>query len=344
MKSFCGILCALSGIISATGWCVDAPAAAADYELVSRYELGAPNFWDYLTYDPHQHRLYAAHINKVDVIDTLTGKPVGQVGPLHDAHGVAIASEAGKGYADSGDDGIVKVFRLSDLEVTKIIQVAKDADGMVFDPVTRTVLVTAGDSRNLSVIDVESDSLVFTVALPGKPEFLALDPQGHAYVNLGNSHSIAKVDLGSGKVVANWQLDGCEGPHGLAYDATTQRLFSGCANKVMVVVDAKDGRNLARLPIGPMSDSVVVDPARHRAFSANADGTLTVICEGDENSFSVQRTIPTFFGGRNMAIDPQTGFLFVAHGHMKLLSSIRDTANLRFGWDGLDVAVFRPND
>jgi DNA-binding beta-propeller fold protein YncE len=238
----------------------------------------------------------------------------------------------------------VKVFRLSDLEVTKIIQVAKDADGMVFDPVTRTVLVTAGDSRNLSVIDVESDSLVFTVALPGKPEFLALDPQGHAYVNLGNSHSIAKVDLGSGKVVANWQLDGCEGPHGLAYDATTQRLFSGCANKVMVVVDAKDGRNLARLPIGPMSDSVVVDPARHRAFSANADGTLTVICEGDENSFSVQRTIPTFFGGRNMAIDPQTGFLFVAHGHMKLLSSIRDTANLRFGWDGLDVAVFRPND
>lgn len=80
MKSFCGILCALSGTICAAGWCVDAPAAAADYELVSRYELGAPNFWDYLTYDPHQHRLYAAHINKVDVIDTLTGKPVGPTG------------------------------------------------------------------------------------------------------------------------------------------------------------------------------------------------------------------------------------------------------------------------
>lgn len=93
-----------------------------------------------------------------------------------------------------------------------------------------------------------------------------------------------------------------------------------------------------------MSDSIVVDPARHRAFSANADGTLTVVSEGEGNSFSVQRTIPTFFGGRNMAIDPQTGFLFVAHGHMKLLSSTRDTANLRFGWDGLDIAVFRAND
>ena len=89
---------------------------------------------------------------------------------------------------------------------------------------------------------------------------------------------------------------------------------------------------------------MTVDSTRHRAFSANADGTLTVISEGDNDTYTVQRTVPTFFGGRNMAIDAKTGTLFIAHGNMKLLSSTKDVSQLRFGWDGLDVAVMRPND
>jgi DNA-binding beta-propeller fold protein YncE len=317
---------------------------SADYELTADTKLGAPNFWDYLTYDPTAKRLYAAHIDRVEVLDVTSGKSIGQIGPFHDVHGIAIVSELGKGYATSGDDGMVKVFNLADLSIVKTIKVSVDADGAVYDPTTRMVLVAAGDSKNLTLINVADDTVAKVVPLPGQPEFLAIDGNGHVFVNIADHSAIARVDIGSGTVSGNWPLSGCKGPHGLAYDPGSKRLFSGCANEVMVVVDAANGNNLARLPIGPRSDAVVVDSTRHRALSANADGTLTVVAIGAGDTYSVKRTVLTYFGGRNVAIDDSTGTLFLAHGNMKLMTGTKDPTKLRFGWDGLDVAVLKPND
>jgi DNA-binding beta-propeller fold protein YncE len=317
---------------------------SADYELVTDHQLGAPNFWDYLTYDANAHRLYAAHIDKVEVLDVRSGKLVGHVGPFHDTHGIAIVSELGKGYADSGDDGIVKVFNLTDLSVVKTIKVSVDADGMVYDPSTRSVLVVAGDSKNLTVINIADDTVAKVIPLPGKPEFLAVDGHGHLFVNIADNPSIARVDIAGGSVSASWALTGCKDPHGLAYDSRADRLFSSCDNDVMLVVDAANGRVLATLPIGAKSDAVVVDVARRRAMSANADGTLTVVSIGADDTYVVKRTVLTYFGGRNAAIDPSTGTLFIAHGDMKVTSPMRDPTKLRFGWAGLNVAVLEPND
>src|SRR5260370_26304607 len=189
MIAVAAVLCA--------GWSVSwgetRAGSSADYELMADYKLGAPNFWDYLTYDPDAHRLYASHMNKIEVIDTNTGKTVGQVGPLRDAHGVAIVTEVGKGYADSGDDGIVKVFSLSDLHVIKTIKVSEDADGMVYDAGSKSVLVVAGDSKNLTMIDVSDDRVGKVVPLPGKPEFFAVDGHGHAFINIADLGSLSKV-------------------------------------------------------------------------------------------------------------------------------------------------------
>jgi DNA-binding beta-propeller fold protein YncE len=317
---------------------------SADYELITDHKLGTPGFWDYLTYDAKAHRLYAAHIDKVEVLDVTSGKVVGHVGPFHDTHGIAIVSELGKGYADSGDDGIVKVFNLADLNVIKTIKVSEDADGMVYDPTTRSVLVVAGDSKNLTVINVADDTVTKVVPLPGKPEFLAVDGHGHLFVNIADNPSIARVDIAAGSVSAPWPLTGCEDPHGLAYDSRADRLFSSCDDDVMLVVDAANGKVLATLPIGAKSDAVVVDAVRRRAMSANADGTLTVVSIGVGDTYTVERTVLTYFGGRNAAIDPSTGTLYIAHGDMKVMSSMKDLTQLRFGWAGLNVAVLRPND
>jgi DNA-binding beta-propeller fold protein YncE len=318
--------------------------SSADYELVGDYKLGAPNFWDYLTFDANSQRIYIAHIDRIEVVDARSGKPVGNVAPFHDTHGIAIVAELNKGYADSGDDGVVKVFDLKDLHIVKTIKVSADADGVAYEPLSRNVLVVAGDSKNLTIISAAEDKVIKTVPLPGKPEFLALDAHGHAFINIADSGSIAEVDVAAGAVTATWPLSGCERPHGIAYDPQTNRLFSGCANLVMVVVDASSGKNLARLPIGPSSDAIVMDPKRRRAMSANGDGTLTVVSVGDGDSYTVQRTIPTFFGGRNAAIDAASGTVFIAHGNMKLMSSTKDTAQLRFGFDGLNLAIFKPAD
>jgi DNA-binding beta-propeller fold protein YncE len=317
---------------------------SADYELVGDYKLGAPNFWDYLTLDASSKRVYIAHIDRIEVVDTQTGRSLGSVAPFHDTHGIAVVPALNKGYADSGDDGVVKVFDLKDFHIVKTIKVSPDADGMVYEPLSQSVLVVAGDSKNLTIISTAEDNVTKVVPLPGKPEFLAIDAHGHVFINIADSGAIAKVDVATGAVTATWPLSGCERPHGIAYDPQSDRLFSGCANSVMVVVDATSGKNLARLPIGSNSDAVVVDAKRRRALSANGDGTLTVVSEGDGDTYTVQRTIPSFFGGRNATIDAASGMVFIAHGNMKLMSSTRNLTQLRFGWDGLNLAVFKPND
>jgi DNA-binding beta-propeller fold protein YncE len=314
-----------------------------DYVFKGDLVLGAPNFWDYLTYDPAGRRLYASHVNKLSVVDVTTGKLVGEVGPFHDAHGVAIVDGLGKGYADSGEDAVLKVFDLKDLKIIKEIKVSDDADGVVYDPSSGRVLVVAGDSRDLTLVDPKTDAVVKVIDLHGKPEFMALDGHGSAFVNLADINAVAKVDLASGEVRETWPLQDCKTPHGLGYDPRSKRLFSGCANGRMAVLDATSGANIANLPIGGESDGVVVDPARGLVFSSNGDGTLSVISERG-GVYEVARTIPTFFGGRNIAIDPVTGRLFISHGNMVLASPRTDVLALKFAWDGLDIATFDPSE
>ncbi len=317
------------------------PSNMIDYELVRDIEVGTPGFWDYLTFDPSSKRIYASHVDKVSVIDATTGKTVGEVGPLADSHGIAIVPELGKGYADSGDDAVLKVFSLKDFHIIKELKVSADSDGVIYDPYSRRILIVAGDSKDLTIVDPATDEIIKRVALPGKPEFLAADGHGTAFVNLSDTSAIAKVDIATGTVTASFPLENCEAPHGLAFDDRTNRLFSGCEGR-LVVVDPASGKNLANLPIGPRSDGIVVDSARGRVFSSSAFGTLTVISEAG-GEYAVGRTIPTFFGGRNLAIDPTTGNLFISHGNMAIAGPAKPL-DLRFRWDGLDIAMFAPND
>jgi DNA-binding beta-propeller fold protein YncE len=330
--------------LSLLGSLLSAPAAGqslprADYKFTTDLKLGGVGLGDYLTLDSSSHRLYVTHYDQVSVVDTVTNAILGAVRPFKMVHGVAIVGELGKGYASDGGAGVLKEFDLSDLHIIKEIKVTDDADGVVFDPSSGSVLVVGGDAKTLSIVDAKDDT-VRTVVLPGRPEFLTVNQRGKVFVNLVDVGAVAEVDIATGHVVATWPLKNCKSPHGIAYDARTDRLFSSCANGRMVVVDPSTGHNLANLEIGQGSDTVVADSDRGFVFSSNSDGTLTVVHEGVGDVYRVIRTIPTFFGGRNMAVEPRAGTLFIAHGNMKMVSTLVDLRALRFGWDGLDVARF----
>jgi DNA-binding beta-propeller fold protein YncE len=315
-----------------------------DYVFTGDIDLGGPGFWDYATLDGDSHRLYIGHVDKITVVDVSTRKVVGTVAPLSDAHGVAIVASLQKGYASSGGDGMLEVFDLGTLRVTKQIAVGEDADGVIFDPHARVVIVMVGGAKQVVVVDPATDSVTRTIDLPDVPEFAAADGRGNLYVNLVKTAQMAKVDIAAGRLDAVWPLDGCKAPHGLAYDAASDRLFSGCANRVMAVVDPQTGKNVATIPIGGYSDDVGLDAKRHRIFSPNGDGTLTVIRTDSKDKYSVERTIPTFLGGRSMAVDGATGELFVTHGDTRIKSPPGNPLELRFGWDNAEVATFVPND
>jgi len=290
-----------------------AASPAPEYRLTKTVNLGTPERWDYVVYDRDSHRVYVAHGDHVSVIDGHSGAVLGEIGPFPGGtHGTATVTSLGRGYTDDGKAGIVGSFDLKTLAVLKYIPAEPDADSILFDPVSGRVFVINGDSRHVSVIDPKSDTVIATIDGEEALETGAVDGHGKLFVNgVGNGDIIA-IDTASNKVIAHYPMPGCERPHGLAVDGERERLFSSCANGVLVVLDGSTGADLATLPIGKYTDSAAFDPKRKLAFSSNGDGTVTIIRESEPQTFVVAGTLQTAPGARTMALDPETGRLFLA--------------------------------
>src|SRR5436190_22433074 len=89
------------------------------FKKTKEIPLPGGSFFDYLTV--HEKKLYVAHSPKIEVIDLEKGEKVGEVPGVDGAHGVAIVTEAGRGFATAGTKNKLVVFDLETLKVTKEI-------------------------------------------------------------------------------------------------------------------------------------------------------------------------------------------------------------------------------
>ena len=97
----------------------------------------------------------------------------------------------------------------------------------------------------------------------------------------------------------------------MAIDRSHKRLFIGCSNRLMTVVDSTTGIVVGAVPIGTGVDANAFDPGSGLAFSSNGEGTLTVVREESPSRFEVLDNVPTRRGARTMALDEKTGRLFL---------------------------------
>lgn len=288
------------------GFLVTVPFSPAQepYQILDHWKIGGDGFWDYLTVDSAAHRLYITHGTRVEVIDTTSGKVAGQVTGLKAIHGVAL-DDAGKfGYISDGGANAVVVFDRSTFASVASIPAGTGPDSIVFEPATQTVWAFNGRSKDATVIDAASRKVVATIALPGKPEFAAVDGQGLVYDNIEDKNEIVRLDAHSKTLTATWPL-GCDSPSGLAIDTAGHRLFSVCDGKKMGVTDATTGKSLALPPIGDGPDAANYSPTRKLAFASCGEGVLSVINAADP-AYPAIETLPTARGARTMTFDPAT--------------------------------------
>ena len=279
----------------------------ATFSVQHRYPLGGGGGWDYLTIEPATHRLFIARDDRVMVVDTTNGHLLGEIPGMHHAHGVALVPATQRGYVSNGDSNSVSVIDLRTLKLlTSIPLSGRKPDAIVYDPTSGHVLTMNGHSGTASVIDPASNKEIASIPLPGKPEFAVSDGRGHVFVNIEDKSELARIDTRTNKVEAVWNLAPCESPSGLAYDARHRRLFSVCHNRWMVVTDAASGRQVARLAIGLGPDAARFDPVTRLAYSANHDGTLTVVQQDDADHYRVVANVATAIGARTMALDHAT--------------------------------------
>jgi DNA-binding beta-propeller fold protein YncE len=283
--------------------------AYAGYHVVRHISIGGTGGWDYLAVDSAAHRLYVSHSDRVEVIDTESGKVAGSITGLSGVHGIAIAPELNRGYISSGRSNTMTIFDLKTLANVKDVKTTGDnPDAILYEPTTKNVWTFNGRGANATVFD--SDGAVLgTVALGGKPEFAQSDRKGRIYVNVEDTSEIAVIDARSMRVDKRYALAPCEAPSGLAIDAERNRLYSVCENKTMAIVAADDGRIVTTAPIGAGTDGAAADNRHQLAFSSNgADGTISVVGTKDGK---VHETVTTARGARTIAIDPKSGHLFV---------------------------------
>lgn len=280
------------------------------YDQTAKWNIGGEGGWDYLTLSPKGDRLFVAHSNKIEVIDTADGKVVGNI-PANGAHGIALVPDKGLGFSTNGRAGTVTVFDLDTLKPKTEIKAGENPDAIIYDPYSKHVIVMNGHSKDVMAIDPSSLKVVSTVPLGGKLEFAATAP-GHVFVNVEDLSQIADVNSTSWKLEHTWKLTNCEEPSGLAIDESRNVLFSVCGNKMMAVVSTKDGKQVATLPTGGGTDAVKFDTGLKRAFASNGDGTLSVIQEASSGKYEVIGNVQTARGARTMALNPDTHKIYLA--------------------------------
>lgn len=294
-------------ILAAIAWA--APASSPDYKVVATYKLGGEGGWDYLTFDTQGHRLFISRGTHVMVVDPDSGKVLGDIPGTNGVHGIALAHDLGRGFTSNGRDGNVTIFDLKTLQpIGDKPKTGQNPDSIGYDTASKRVFTFNGRSGDSTAIEAASGAVAGSIPLGGKPETGVFDGKGKGYVNIEDKSQIVEFDTKSLKVLNTWSLAPCQEPSGLAIDVKHRRLFAGCHNQMMAVVNADSGKVVATPAIGPGVDANAFDPGTQLAYSSNGGGTgtITVVHEDSPDTYTVAQSAETLPRARTMTLDPKT--------------------------------------
>jgi DNA-binding beta-propeller fold protein YncE len=282
------------------------------YSVTKKIPIAGQGSFDYLTVDEVGRRLYVSHGTQVEVLDVDSGSVVGNIPNTLGVHGIAIATEFGRGFVSNGQSSTVTIFDLKTLEPISNVPTGKKPDAIIYDPATKRVFAFNGGSDSATAIDAATGKIAGTVDLKGGPEFAAADGQGFVYNNLEDESVVVKIDANKLTVEQRWPTAPCASPSSMAIDRTNHRLFLGCRSKVMAVMNADTGQLITTLPIGDHVDATAFDPETKLIFNSNGEGSVTVIHQDGADKYSAVETVKTLPRAKTMALDPKTHQLFLS--------------------------------
>jgi DNA-binding beta-propeller fold protein YncE len=293
---------------------ISALAIAADgpYRFIKKILVAGDGGWDYLAMDNAARRLYVSHGSKVDVLDADAGTVIGEIPNTPGVHGIALAPEFNRGFISCGQTNEVAIFDLKTLAVVSRVPTGKKPDAIIYDAAIKRVIVNNNGGDSTTIINAADGKVSGTVDLGGAPEFAAADGKGKVFINLEDKSETVKIDPVSLKVEARWPLKPGETPSSMAMDTANHRLFIGCRNKLMAIVDADTGKVIATMPIGDHVDATVFEPTTGRIFFSNGDGTVDIFHQDSPDRLSVVAKLTTEAGAKTMALDPKTHRIFLS--------------------------------
>jgi YVTN family beta-propeller protein len=298
------------------------PTANELYHFVREIPIGGEGGWDILTIDSAASRLYLSHATKVVVVDLRKNAVAGEIADTPGVHGFVAVPEVQRGFSSNGKESKSSAVDLTTLKTTSKIDTGQNPDAVVYEPRHGEVYVFNHTGNSVTVINAKIATVAATIPLGGTPEFAAVDENaGRIYCNIEDKSEVAVIDVNKHEVVAHWSIAPGEEPSGIALDAAHHRLFSGCHNKMMVMLDTESGKVVDTVPIGAGVDGCAFDDARQLAFASCGDGTTTIAREETPDKLTLLQTLKTERGARTMALDPKSHRIYLPSAQFQPPSS-----------------------
>lgn len=318
-----------------------APSTAGLYRITTTRTIPSaslPN-WDYLAFDEAHSTLYIAR--REDGILVYSSQSGQLLDPLPNSKGgnaVVLAPDLNRGFV-LRLDGVALMFDLKSRQVLRQISFGGDADSGVYDPVTRKIMITRGDSKQVTFLDAQSGDVLGHLSIDSKKiEGAAPVGRGLVMVALRDQNKVLTIDMRDQQVKAEHSTaPSCEQPNGLASDQATRRAFVGCrgAHPVLIVMDTDTGRVVSSTPIGRGNDVVIFDGQERRIYTSNGvDANVVVIDQVDADNYRLAQAVNTRPNARTMAFDSRSKTLF--------LVAADGAVDPRRAWNKA-VAPFYPN-
>ncbi len=286
--------------------------AVGSYRLVQTIAIAGDDGWDHPTVDSAARRLYVTHGTHVVVIDVDSGKLMGKIDNTPGVHFTVVDPELDRGFISNGGAARLTIFNTKTLAtIGEVKSTGENPGPTVFDPATKRVFTFNLNTNNATVVDSAEGKVVGAFDLGGKQELAGTDGQGNVFVNLVQKNVVLQIDAHKMTAGQTWPVAPCEGPRTMAVDHKNGRLFIGCANRRMVILDSSNGRAIGSLPIGPGPDDSAYDPETRLIYISNGDGTVSVIQQESPDKYSLLETVRTAPGARNMALDPKTKRIYL---------------------------------
>jgi DNA-binding beta-propeller fold protein YncE len=276
--------------------------------------------FDHLAIDEAGSRLFiaATTVHAVEVVDLKTDKIQQSITGLGKPHGLAWVAATGSLYVSDGALGELRVYKGTPLALAGTIKLSDDADDMVYDAARQLLFVgyggkDAANPANVAVVNTAEFRLKANVATTAHPEGIAVDPQsGRAFANIADAGEVAVIDAKTKTATALWKLTNAADNVPLAFDSRDQLLFVACRKPgMLIVLDAKTGKEIASLPAAGGADDLFYDPALSRVYLISGIGEVDVFQVNATRHLQSLGVLSTSAGAKTALFVPTQNLLYV---------------------------------
>jgi hypothetical protein len=288
-----------------------AKPSASGYHVIKTVSVPGDEGWDYVYVDSDARRVYISHGSHTVVMNADTYAIEGDIPDTQGVHGIAIASDLGRGFTSNGRANTVTIFDSKTLKTIGTVKTDANPDAIIYDRSSKRVFTFNGRGKNSTAINAADGSVAGAIPLNGKPEFAVADGEGSVWVNNEDTSELNHLDSQNLKVLHTWPLAPCKSPSGLAEDLKNRRLIAVCDDKVSAIVDADSGKVVATPTICEGPDAAAFDPSSSYFFASCGDGNLTIIHEDSPDKYTVVENVSTKKTARTMGLDLKTHKIFL---------------------------------